>query len=150
MVPPLHLPPSSPAPRLRVLVVEDEALLRWAISESLAASGHTVIAADDAASALQFVDGEVPLFDAILLDYRLPDSNDLELLRELRERAPSSAVVMMTACNSPELTDAATALGAYRVVDKPFEMHAIEAYLVAASGSHRPDPDAGEKVRSWL
>jgi CheY-like chemotaxis protein len=127
-----------------VLVVEDEALLRWAITESLAASGHSVVAVGDAASALRALEG-APSPDAILLDYRLPDSNDLGLLRTLRERAPRSAVVLMTACGSPELTEAALALGVFRVVDKPFEMVAIEACLVAARAAAPPVAASEEK-----
>ncbi len=141
--------PSTPVPalppRLRVLVVEDEALLRWAISESLAASGHAVIAVGDAEAALRAVGGADPSPDAILLDYRLPDSNDLGLLRTLRERVPRSPVVLMTACNSPELTESALALGVYGVVDKPFEMAAIEMLLIAASRSGDRAMDAHEE-----
>ena len=118
------------SPRLRVLVVEDEALLRWAITESLAAQGHTIAVADDGASALRLVE-HLPL-DVILLDYRLPDSNGLSLLSQLRRLSPRSPVVMMTACNSPQLTEGATAMGAYRVMDKPFEMQALEACLQEA------------------
>lgn len=128
-LPGAHLPPA----RLRVLVVEDEPLLRWAISESLAAAGHTVVAADDGAAAERIVSSGDTQLDVILLDYRLPDSNDLGLLQRLRRLSPSSPVVLMTACNSPELTHDAVALGAYRVVDKPFEMHAIETCLREAS-----------------
>lgn len=130
------LPPSgrlATPPKLRVLIVEDEPLLRWALSETLAAAGHTVIAADDAASALRAVDDAATTLDAILLDYRLPGANGLGLLAQLRQRAPASPVVVMTACNTPELTEAARALGAYRVLDKPFEMRTIEACLRAAA-----------------
>lgn len=122
--------------KLRVLIVEDEPLLRWALSETLVEAGHTVFAAVDAASALHAVEEAAPRLDAILLDYRLPDSSDLGLLGQLRQRAPTTSVVLMTACNTPELTDAARALGAYRVVDKPFDMRAIEACLRAACEAH--------------
>jgi DNA-binding NtrC family response regulator len=136
MVPATFSPAEPPAPpRLRVLIVEDEPLLRWAISESLAAAGHTVMAADDGASAERIVSSPGLALDVILLDYRLPDSNDLGLLRRLRQMSPLSPVVLMTACNSPELTHDAQALGAYRVVDKPFEMQALESCLLEASAA---------------
>ena len=120
-------------PRLRVLVVEDEALLRWAITESLGAHGHTIAVAEDGASARQLI--ERLALDVILLDYRLPDSNGLTLLRQLRQLSPRSAVVLMTACNSPELTGDAIAMGAHRVIDKPFEMQALEICLQEAYSS---------------
>lgn len=126
---------SSSRPRLNVLVVEDEALLRWAITESLAAAGHTVMAADDGAAAERIVASPGLVLDVILLDYRLPDSNDLGLLKRLRQISPPRPVVLMTACNSPELTRDAVALGAYRVVDKPFDMQALESCLLEASAA---------------
>ncbi len=67
-------------PALRVLVVEDELLIRWAIAETLTDAGHTVIEAEDGAAAVQALAGSAEPVDAVILDYRLPDSNDLTLL----------------------------------------------------------------------
>ena len=67
-------------PTLRVLVVEDELLIRWSIAETLAHSGHVVIEAEDGATAVRTLRDSVEPVDAIVLDYRLPDSNDLALL----------------------------------------------------------------------
>ena len=122
---------SAPPPHMSVLVVEDEPLLRWAISESLSAAGHLVLQAADGTSAVAAVEGAAGL-DVILLDFRLPDSNDFGLLTRLRAMAPASAVVMMTACNTPELTTAARALGAALVLDKPFDLQSLDARLRAA------------------
>ena len=110
----------SPSPR--VLVVDDEALIRWSLSESLSEAGYAVIEAGDGASALaQASNGHV--FDAIILDYRLPDSNDLRLLERLRDLQPNAAVVMMTAFGTPEVISGALKLGAFRIVVKPFDVH---------------------------
>ena len=116
---------------LRILVVEDEALIRWSISETLGQEGHTVIEADNAASAIEAMDTDEDI-DVVLLDYRLPDSNDLNLLANVRRLQPRSAVVMMTAYGTPEVTAGALALGAYRVVGKPFDMRALESLVVEA------------------
>lgn len=122
----------DPTTRLLVLVVEDEPLIRWSIAETLAAMGHTVVEADDAESAIRMLGGMPEPADVVLLDYRLPDSNDLLLLATIRRLAPSSAVVMMTAHVTPDLTRGALDLGAYRVVDKPFDMHDLEPILLDA------------------
>jgi DNA-binding NtrC family response regulator len=123
---------------LRILVVEDEPLLRWALSESLGSAGHVVTAAEDGAAALRALDDHAGAIDVVLLDFRLPDSNDLALLQRVLHVAPGRPVVMMTACSTPELTRDALALGAFRVVDKPFEMQAIEACLRDAHAARRP------------
>jgi len=110
--------PASPS----VLVVDDEALIRWSLAESLSDAGYQVTEASDGASAV----AEASLgqtFDAIVLDYRLPDSNDLHLLATIRGLQPAAAVVMMTAFGTPEMTSGALELGAFRVVAKPFDVH---------------------------
>ncbi len=113
-------------------------MLRWAISESLASAGHVVTAVEDAVGALRALEEQPVVIDAVLLDFRLPDSNDLGLLQRILHVAPGRPVVMMTACSTPELTRDALALGAYRVVDKPFEMQSIEACLREAHAARRP------------
>ena len=128
------LVPSSPdfEARLRVLVVEDETLIRWAVAEALTAAGHTVLEAPDAATALQVVAEAPQPLDAVLLDLRLPDSSDLSLLAAIRRKTPSSAVVMMTAHGTPEDAAAARALGAFEVLEKPFDVQRLERVVVAA------------------
>ena len=116
---------------LRVLVVEDETLIRWSIAETLGQEGHTVMEATTAATAVKALEDEDD-FDVVLLDYRLPDSDDLGLLASVRRLQPRSAVVMMTAYGTPEVTEGALALGAYRVVGKPFDMRALESLVVEA------------------
>jgi two-component system, NtrC family, response regulator AtoC len=109
------------SPGLRVLIVDDEPLIRWSMSETLADTGHSVMEASDARETLQrLADGPAP--DVILLDYRLPDSDDLRLLANIRRVAPHSSVVMMTAFGTPAVQAGALELGAFRVVTKPLEM----------------------------
>ncbi len=124
------------SPNLRVLVVDDEPLIRWSLSEVLAESGHSVTEAADGASAVRALTGDGP-FDVVLLDYRLPDSNDLNLLLTIRRQAPQSAVIMMTAYGTAEMMSDALALGVYRVVAKPFEVHDLVA-LISQAHNARP------------
>jgi DNA-binding NtrC family response regulator len=124
------------SPSLSVLVVDDEALIRWSLSESLIDAGHSVTEAADGASAVAHAsDGQK--FDAIVLDYRLPDSNDLHLLETIRGLQPRAAVVMMTAFGTPEVTSGALKLGAYRVVAKPFDVHDMVDLVTQAHESAR-------------
>jgi two-component system response regulator AtoC len=116
----------------RILVVEDETLIRWSIAETLGQQGHTVMEAANAASAVKALEDAEEDIDVVLLDYRLPDSNDLGLLANVRRLQPRSAVVMMTAYGTPEVTAGALALGAYRVAGKPFDMRALEPLVVEA------------------
>jgi len=121
----------------RVLVVDDELLIRWSVSETLADQGFIVSAAPDGRAALRALTSGRDLPDVVLLDFRLPDSNDLTLLSTIRRQSPSTAVIMMTAFGTPEVTQAALALGAYRILPKPFEVHEMADLVLQARASAR-------------
>jgi len=130
---------SETADGLRVLVVDDEALIRWSITEKLIAHGYTVREAHGAASVLSVLSNQTDQPDVILLDYRLPDSTDLGLLRKVREAAPEAAVIMMTAFGTPEMLTEAMDLGVYRVLSKPFDLGQLTALVREAYLSRRSE-----------
>jgi DNA-binding NtrC family response regulator len=113
---------------LRILVVEDELLIRWSVSEVLAASGHVVAEAGRASEARSALMTGEP-FDVVLLDLRLPDCADFTLLSEIGRLAPAATIVVMTAYGSPEITTEGLRLGARVVLDKPFDMATLEPAL---------------------
>jgi DNA-binding NtrC family response regulator len=117
---------------LRVLVVEDELLIRWSIAETLTHSGHTVSEAADGTTAIMALKNDAERIDAVVLDYRLSDSNDLTLLATVRRLRPDSAVVLMTAFGTPEVVKGALDLGVYQVLHKPFEMHDLKSLVEEA------------------
>ena len=113
---------SAKTPRPIVLVVDDEPLIRWSLSEGLADVGYAVKQAGSGAEARQMLaaSGDDPL--VVLLDLRLPDVTDLSLLRHIRARRPEVPVVMMTAHGSADDAREAARLGAFRFVTKPFDV----------------------------
>ena len=117
----------------QVLVVDDEPLIRWSVSETLSDLGYRVKQASDAASALRTVTTATRSFDVVILDLRLPDMRDLSLLATLRQLLPRALLVLMTAFGTAEIVAAAQALGA-AVLDKPFELDELRR-LVAAPGT---------------
>ena len=133
----MKMSPVAPkkSPAARVLVVDDEALIRWSLAELLTDGGYAVSEASDGASALAQASTEQ--FDAIVLDFRLPDSNDLRLLERIRQLQPNVPVVMMTAYGTPEMTSGALELGAFRVVAKPFDVHDMVNLVAQAHESTR-------------
>ncbi len=109
----------------RVLVVDDELLIRWSLNQGLAKAGFEVLEAEDARGALARFAPGAPGIDAVVLDLRLPDSADLGLLRQIRDLAPAVPVIMMTAYGTAETTEDALELGAWHVVSKPFDVHRV-------------------------
>lgn len=124
-----NITPMSKKSTPSVLVVDDEALIRWSLAEMLGERGYTVTEAADARMALAAIEEADEPYDVVLLDYRLPDSADLRLLEKVRRLAPTSQVIMITAHNSPELAQGAAALGAFRVISKPFEVESLAALV---------------------
>jgi two-component system NtrC family response regulator len=116
-----------------VLVVDDEALIRWSVTELLGERGYGVTEAENGRVALAAIQKAAKPFDVVLLDYRLPDSADLRLLERVRQLAPTSQVIMVTGHSSPELIQAAAALGAYCVIGKPFEVESLAALVNKAT-----------------
>lgn len=113
----------------RVLVVDDELLIRWSLSQVLRDHGFEVVQADSAAAALASVRSSEKPFDFAMLDLRLPDCNDLSLLTAFRQLSPRTAIVLMSAFATPEVHQSALALGARHVITKPFEMQDVPPLL---------------------
>jgi two-component system, NtrC family, C4-dicarboxylate transport response regulator DctD len=118
---------------LDVLLIEDEFLIRWAIAHTLASAGHRVVEAADAESAITMLARMGGHPDVVLLDYRLPDTDGLSLFATIRQLAPESAVVLMTADATPDALRAVD-LGAAGIMQKPFDMADVEPALVSAVG----------------
>ena len=127
----------SETPRLTVLVVDDEALLRWSIAYVLRQVGHDVVEAASATDARGILTRAPAPFDVVLLDSYLPDSNDLSLLEELRWRLPRCAIVLMTVYSTPESLRHALDRGACGVLVKPFDMEQLDALVAQAYQSSR-------------
>jgi CheY-like chemotaxis protein len=110
-------------PTRRILVVDDELLIRWSLNEGLVKAGFEVVEAEDARGALACFQPPAPEIHAVVLDLRLPDSSDLGLLRRIRDLAPGIPIIMMTAYGTAEMREDALQLGAFQVVSKPFDLH---------------------------
>lgn len=115
-----------------VLVVDDEALIRWSLSERLAEEGYPVRQASSGAEALTVLSALVDHPTVVLLDLRLPDVNDLSLFRKIRSMRPDVPVILMTAHGSAEDADEAMAEGAFRFVAKPFDVAQMTALVAEA------------------
>jgi DNA-binding NtrC family response regulator len=106
----------------RILVVDDESLVRWSLRERLTAEGHDVV---EAATAEEAVDKARDDIDLIFLDFKLPDGDGLSVLRKVKERTPDLPVILMTAFSTIENAVEAMKLGAFHYVNKPFNLDEV-------------------------
>jgi two-component system, NtrC family, response regulator AtoC len=112
-----------------VLVVDDEQLIRWSLSERLTADGCTIVEAGTARDALERFGPDI---DLVLLDYRLPDSDGLRVLRKMKTLQPDVPVILLTAFSSIETAVEAMKQGAYHYANKPFNLDEIALVVAKA------------------
>ena len=108
-----------------ILLVEDEKLIRWSLANRLTKEGYVVTEVDRGGDALKVL--EEKEVDLVLLDYRLPDMDGLQILKSMAPKLRELPVIMMTAYSTVESAIEAMKLGAFDYLNKPFE---IEELLV--------------------
>jgi DNA-binding NtrC family response regulator len=105
-----------------ILVVDDEQLIRWSLATRLTEEGYRLVEAATAAEALARAREGV---DLVLLDYRLPDSDGLAVLKQIKEIDPDTLVILLTAYSSVDTAVEAMKHGAYHYANKPFNVDEI-------------------------
>jgi len=114
----------------KVLIVDDEKLIRWSVRRQLEEWGYLALEAESGAGGLAQIRAEAP--DLIVLDVRLPDLSGIEVLREIKQNNLSIPVIMITA--DPQLDDIKTAikLGALDFVKKPLDFDEFQITVANA------------------
>ena len=116
-----------------LLIVDDEELVRWSLRERFRHDGYTVVEAGTAAAAVE----RVTAVDLVLLDYRLPDGDGLTVLRRMKELAPDTPVILMTAFSTVENAVEAMNHGAYHFLNKPFNLDDVSQMVEKALETSR-------------
>lgn len=106
--------------RVSILIVEDEDTQRSLLGGLLRKEGYTVGEAADGESAAALFQKEI--FEIVLLDYKLPDTDGLTLLKKIKEVNPATEVVMITAFGSIENAVGALKAGASEYLTKPVDL----------------------------
>jgi len=104
----------------RVLVIDDEKGMRWALEKALQSEGYEVISVDNGYDGISMLDqASVSL---VLLDYKMPDIDGLETLLKIKENHPDVPVIFMTAFSSMPTALEAIKRGAVGYITKPFQL----------------------------
>jgi DNA-binding NtrC family response regulator len=107
----------------KILVIDDEKLIRWSLEQHLVKEGYDVVTAESAEKGLQLINDDQP--DLVLLDNRLPEMTGLELLEKLHVQERGLMVIMITAYGMVETAVKAMKYGAYDYISKPFNLEEI-------------------------
>lgn len=114
----------------KVLVVDDELLVRSFLKETLDRKGLDVTCAENGKTAIGLIKDTT--YDLVFTDMKMPDITGLEVLKKIKEISPSTIVVVITAFGSIENAVEAMRLGAFNYLIKPFSPDTIEAVLEKA------------------
>ena len=115
---------------MRVLIVDDEPDVLNLFATFFASLGHNVLTAENGCKALEAIDRDATV-DAVLLDVMMPGIDGMNVLKDIQQREPHPAVVMMTA-RADERIFEALRLGAVDYVLKPLDLIALDTTLNAA------------------
>ena len=114
----------------KILVVDDEHLIRWSLEQNLKKQGYDVITAGTGEDALRLAREQQP--DLILLDIQLPGISGIEVLEKIKEFDDEIIVVMLTAHGGLETAVNAMRLGAHDYVSKPFNLDELSIIIKKA------------------
>jgi len=106
--------------KTKIMVVDDEHLIRWSLEQNLKKQGYEVCTAGTGEDALRLAREEQP--ELVLLDYHLPGINGLEVLQRLKEIDEDVLVIMVTAQGGLETAVNTMRHGAYDYINKPFNL----------------------------
>jgi len=111
----------------RMLVVDDENLIRWSIKKEFEKRGFEVRTAHNAATGLRlFLDDEP---DITLLDIKLPDKNGIDVLKEMKKINRDALIILITSFGGVESAVTAIKEGAYDYIEKPFQFKRMEVTI---------------------
>jgi CheY-like chemotaxis protein len=125
------LAPPDAKRRLRILLVEDDDLVRSATAELLGEMGYTVLQAADGARALRLLDAGT--IDVLMCDDNLPDMRGADVARQVRERFPKTPVIFATGASHMPATASGETIAGATLLRKPFNLAALDAALTAAT-----------------
>lgn len=129
--------------KLRILVADDEAIIRLGLRSMLAQMGHEVLLASDGREALNLARTSRP--DLALLDIRMPQMDGLEVARTLNERQPMP-VIFLTAYSEQDLIAEAAELKAQNYLIKPVDERDLVAAIPIAVARYRDNQAAQSRI----
>ncbi len=108
----------------RILVVDDEYLIRWSLQQDLAKEGYEVLVAETGEEALRLVREAPP--DLVLLDIHLPGMDGIQTLGKIKQADPEIVVIMITAYGMVDTAVSAMKLGAHDYINKPYNLEGVK------------------------
>lgn len=115
---------------VKILVVDDESMMRTLLEKILSRDGYSVTTANTGREALTLLTQST--VNLVICDVKMPDMNGFEVLKAIKQEFPAVGVIMMTAYGDTFTVKDALLLGADEYVTKPFKSHEISMIVERA------------------
>lgn len=117
----------------KILVIDDEAIVRVSCERALGQEGYEVTAAASGREGIELL--EKNSFGLVLLDLKMPDIDGVEVLNTINRKWPGTRVIMITGYSTVEIAVQALRLGAYNFIEKPFTPDTLLTAVREAMGN---------------
>jgi DNA-binding NtrC family response regulator len=114
----------------KILIADDEYLIRWSLGQALSQQGYEVFSVEDGKKAIEAVNTQH--FDFIITDLIMPESDGWEVLKMTRQAQPPPRVIIITAHGEEDTERIAKEKGAWAYVEKPYIIEKIKEMLKEA------------------
>ena len=121
--------------QVKILVVDDEAIIRESLRDWLSDAGHYVLTAENGSQALEIIQREKPA--VAIADLVMPGMDGIELMKRTKELAADTTFIIITAYGSIPTAVAAVREGAYDYIEKPFSPEKVELLVEKLSERQR-------------
>ncbi len=111
----------------RILIADDEYLIRWSLSQALSQQGHEVSSVENGKKAVEAIRTES--FDFIITDLLMPELDGWKVLESARQALPQPRVIIITAHGSDGTRERAQEKGAWAYLEKPYVLDKIKELL---------------------
>lgn len=110
---------------LKVLVIDDDKLIRWSLKEILSQDGHHVDVVSNMTEALsQF---EKSSYQLVFADFEIEDENCIDMLKKLQKLHPETQIIILSAQSQKQIEPQIAGISVHAIIEKPFDSGQIRA-----------------------
>ncbi len=118
---------------IKILVVDDDKLIRWSLKEIFTQEGYVVDAVATAKDALK--QAKTIPYELIFSDLEINDENGIEMLRKARAFQPEAKIIILSALTKQQIEPRLGSLSIFSIIEKPFKSEQIRSVVKNALGS---------------
>jgi DNA-binding NtrC family response regulator len=119
---------------LKVLVIDDDKLIRWSLKEILAQDGHHVETVSNINDALEQIKSVI--YQLIFVDFEIEDENCIDVLKELNKSYPETQIIILSSQSQKQIGPQIEGISIHAIIEKPFDSGQIRALSQGIQDKH--------------